>query len=1235
MKRNPHSVAFPRKFLAAFLGCALGLSAVQAASPAERAPSDWAHQTTLSEGWEFVRGDLGGVWETLRSSARALDLPVWSQVSLPHCYNDRDAVDPDVPYYEGPAWYRTTLEIANPHPNGRTLLHFEGVGQRSQIWIGDQLAGSHEGGYDEFTVDITAAVAAYRASRLVDLPTADYRVPAGRIPLAVRADNTRNLESIPSDLSDFNLYGGINRPVHLVYLPSHGLTRVHAAPTLGADGNWRIDLRLKFIADGAAADAQSLAVKIVAPDGSVAAEISSFITPSVAAQSLPAIVLPDVHRWSTDTPNLYGVEVIARATDGSESRVWTRFGLRTFEFVKKGPFKLNGERLLLRGTHRHEDHAGMAGAVNDEIMAQEMRLMKAMGVNFIRLGHYQQSRRILELCDELGMVVWEEIPWCRGGLGGEVYQTQAKDMLRAMIDQHFNHPSVILWGLGNENDWPGDFDEFDQEKIRTFMRELHNLSHELDPSRVTAIRRCDFCKDIVDVYSPSIWAGWYRGKFTEYQEVSRKEMEKVNHFLHVEWGGDSHAGRHAEDPYIPLRSLSDAGAADERGLDFLSVGGDARASRDGDWSETYICDLVDWHLKEQENMPWLTGTAMWPFKDFSTPLRPDNPVPFVNQKGAVERDLTPKESYYVYQSYWTTEPMLHIYGHSWPVRWGKTNSERWLKVYSNCDEVELWLNGKSLGKRTRDAQDYPAAGLRWSSKFLIGMNHVRAVGTKDGVTRTDEITFRYENRAWGAPDHLRLQELRSQTPGRTRIQVELLDANGVVCLDNREFVRFDHAGDGDLIADLGIAEAARRVQFANGRAVIEVDLPAGGQAVVSAAAEIKGVPSAMIQVSAPDTVTTPALSRSEALAFVADVERDRILRLAAASLTAQPVNFRAVDLPDHAVKTGAVPGDFLSMGDYWWPNPATDDGLPYVRRDGESNPNAFFDHRLMMREMRDHVANLAAAYVLTGENRYAAAAAEHLRVFFVDPATRMNPNLRYAQAIPGITPGRGIGIIDTLHLAEVALAAEAITGSSAIDPATLAAVRAWFADYTQWMLTHPNGIEESQELNNHSVAFWLQIAAFAHFTGDTATLDRTRREFTEVMFPGQIAPDGASPRELVRTKPYGYAIFQMDNIALLAELLSTDGHDLWTWSTPDGRQVGDAVSFLFPYLKDRDAWPYAADIAYFDLWPVRQPALLLAGARLGRADYLKLWRSLDPDPTNLEVRRNMAVTQPILWLRGK
>lgn len=1217
--------------IAAALGAEPGLPAHGGeSSPATQRPSDWQEQRTLATGWQFVRGDLGGVWEALRSDERALQLPLWTAVTLPHCINATDSVDPEQPYYQGPSWYRTELDVANPFREGRTLLHFEGSGQKTTVWIGEQRVAEHTGGYDEFVVDITEAVAAYGSSSLTKLPPSEYRVTPGRVPLTVRCDNSRDLELMPSALSDFSRYGGLYRPVHLVYLPVHGLSRVQLTPERQADGSWRVGLQARFIASPGEAAEQTVSVRCVDPAGREVAAVQTRLQPSLSDVALPALVIREAQLWSPQAPALYGVEVVAAGAGGT-SRVWQRFGLRWFEFVEKGPFKLNGERLLLRGTHRHEDHAGVAAAMTDEMMTAEMRLMKAMGANFIRLGHYQQSRRILELCDELGLLVWEEIPWCRGGLGGERYQEQGRAMLRAMIEQHANHPSVILWGLGNENDWPGDFPEFDREKIRTYMRELHELAHRLDPTRLTAIRRCDFCRDIPDVYSPSIWAGWYRGQFTEYAAVMKRERERTKRLVHAEWGGDSHAGRHAEDPYAPLREVKATGAADERGLDFMDVGGNARASRDGDWSESYLCDLVDWHLKEQEKMDWFAGAAMWPFKDFSTPLRPENPVPFVNQKGAVERDLTPKESFYVYQSYWTEEPMIRIYGHSWPVRWGAAGEARRVHVYSNCAEAELWLNGVSQGVRRRDSQDFPAAGLRWDVVFVDGMNQVHAVGRSHGREVSDEIALRYETRSWGPPHHLRLQEFAA--PHGRAVQVELLDAAGVVCLDARPFVRFGRAGDGRLRDNLGTAGGSRQVQLANGRARIEVDLPPGGRAVVSAA--IAGVPTALIEVREPttDAAALRAKPAEARLAEVAAIERERVRRLAMEAMAAAPVSLRSAATPPHAIAAGVQPGDFYSMGDYWWPNPASTNGLPYVRRDGQSNPENFTAHRLLLREVRDRVAALGAAYVIDGQAAHAQHAAEWLRVFFVDPSTRMNPHLRLAQAIPGVTTGRGIGLIDTLHLVEIPLALEAIERASGVDPVVVAGVRAWFAAYLQWMRESPPGREEAAANNNHSVAYWLQVAVFARGTGNEPALAAARRFYRETLLVEQLAPDGSFPRELARTKPYGYSIFQLDNVALLTDVLSTPADNLWDFALPDGRGIAAAVAFLAPYLVDRSAWPFAADVEHFSAWPVRSSALLLAGYELGRPDYLALWQALPADSANFEVRRNLAVTQPLLWLR--
>ena len=501
---------------------------------------------------------------------------------------------------------------------------------------------------------------------------------------------------------------------------------------------------------------------------------------------------------------LYTCVVIA---GHGQNRVTTthKFGFRNFRFEEKGPFCLNGKRLLLRGTHRHEDHAGVAAALSDSVMRAEMQQIKDMGANFIRLGHYQQNDLILRLCDSLGILVWEEIPWCRGGLGGPKYQEQGKQMLANMIGQHRGHPSIILWGMGNENDWPGDFSDFDKEAIRGYMSELVKLSHSLDFSRPTVIRRCDFCKDIVDVYSPTIWAGWYGKRFRDYYDMERAGFDGATRFIHAEWGGDSHAGRHAEETFDADGTSS-----------FDIVAGD----RNGDWSESYIVRLFDWHLKEQENMPWLSGSAFWTFKDFSTPLRPDNPIPYVNQKGVVQRDGTPKESYYVFQSYWTDKPMVHIYGHSWPMRWGRPDEEKEVLVYSNCAEVELFVNGVSQGCRKRDSQHFPAAGLHWNVTYQPGENTIEAIAHDGKTSLGDSIVQIYETRQWGAPCQIRLSETIDSN-GKL-IQAEVVDENGVRCLDCADFVEFGSTDPDAILTDQGTATGSKKIQLANGLAQIRL-----------------------------------------------------------------------------------------------------------------------------------------------------------------------------------------------------------------------------------------------------------------------------------------------------------------------------------------------------------------------------------------------------------------------------
>jgi len=808
-----------REFLKSSALTAAATLAPPSATKAAFANGGEAQSHRLLDGWEYYRGALGGIWDAWRSdSGNEIS---WHRVQLPHCFNSRDAVDPDEPYYEGPGWYRNKLKIANPFLDGRTLLHFEGAGQKSEIFVYLERIGQHVGGYDEFVVDITEA-----AARVLKNAST-----TGELPVAVMCDNSRDLEMIPSSLNDFDRFGGLYRYVNLVYLPAISLERVHIDAVVQPSQPAKVSLKARLYNPGLVNDEVAILVRIFDPKGSIIHTVSQRIGAWEGERELSTFLVEAPNLWSPSRPALYRCEVTLTSRRGAITTT-EPFGLRYFEFMTHGPFKLNGERLLLRGTQREEDHAGFGAAMPEELVTAELMLIKEMGANFIGLGHHQQSRAVLRLCDELGLIVMEEIPWSRGGLGEEHYRQQVRQTLRAQIDQHYNHPSIIIWGLGNENDWPGDFPEFRKTEIRDFVKELNEEAHTLDPSRKTLIRRCDFAKDVVDVYSPSLWAGWYHGRYTDYRARSEEEMNKVDHFLHLEWGADSHVGRHSEAIGHPSSvNLGDPRLGQDR-LESVSAGSLGPAFRDGDWSETYACNLFDWHLKEQEEMPWLTGTAQWIFKDFSTPLRPDNPIPFVNQKGLAERDLTLKEGYYVFQSYWASEPMVHIYGHSWPVRWGSLDEEKLVKVYSNCETVELFVNGSSCGTKRRYSQDFPAAGLRWLVKFRAGENRLRAVGKKNGTQQIDQRDFEYRTEIWKDPARLEIREA-SRHANEVTVEVLVLDVNRVLCLDARNRVRFGITGDGVLVDNLGTSRGSRFLEVSNGRAQITL-LTNGGKSMVSA-----------------------------------------------------------------------------------------------------------------------------------------------------------------------------------------------------------------------------------------------------------------------------------------------------------------------------------------------------------------------------------------------------------------
>lgn len=379
--------------------------------------------------------------------------------------------------------------------------------------------------------------------------------------------------------------------------------------------------------------------------------------------------------------------------------------------------------------------------------------------------------------------------------------------------------------------------------------------------------------------------------------------------------------------------------------------------------------------------------------------------------------------------------------------------------------------------------------------------------------------------------------------------------------------------------------------------------------------------------AAPAVLLLESVLRAEQRFDLYAIERPRVVKEADTFLNEKPITVTA----SHSPRSAGGKHDYFSEGDYWWPDPKNPNG-PYVRRDGMSNPDNFDAHRKALMRLSVQAPALSAAWVLTKQRKYAEHAADHLRAWFLDKDTLMNPNLQYAQAIHGRVTGRGTGIIDTLQLVEVFRGASAIEPSGVLSKAEQEGLRHWVSEYLMWLTTSRYGRDERDATNNHGTCWVMQAAEFATFTGNAGLQRDLRRRFESVLLPGQMAPNGSFPRELGRSKPYSYSLFNLEAMSGVCQILSTPEDNLWKFQLPDGRCMGKGVAFMYPYIADKKKWPYPADVMYFDNWPLRQQSLLFAGLALDRPKYLALWRKLSPVPKTEEAVRNYPIRQPVLWV---
>ena len=358
------------------------------------------------------------------------------------------------------------------------------------------------------------------------------------------------------------------------------------------------------------------------------------------------------------------------------------------------------------------------------------------------------------------------------------------------------------------------------------------------------------------------------------------------------------------------------------------------------------------------------------------------------------------------------------------------------------------------------------------------------------------------------------------------------------------------------------------------------------------------------------------------------IEKERVLKVALQYKNEKPLTI--TNFP--CERSAGTLNDFYSEGDYWWPDPENPSG-PYIRKDGLTNPENFTKHREVMLRLSQISGAFASAYVITKKEGYVNQLMPHLQAWFINPKTKINPNLLYAQAIKGVATGRGIGIIDTIHLMEVAQAVKVIENSKSVSQTDIKAIKSWFSSYLEWLTTHPFGIAERDNGNNHSVCWAMQVAVFADLVHNEEILAYCKSFYKNTLLPNQMAENGSFPLELARTKPYGYSIFNLDAMATLCQVLSSKEENLFTYQTTDGKSLALGLHFLFPYLKNKNDWPYPKDVMYWEDWPVRQPALLFGGLALQNDTYLQTWKSLKTQLTKQEIIRNMPVRFPILWVK--
>lgn len=651
---------------------------------------------TINDNWEF-RKSIDESWES---------------VNLPHTFNI-DAYQ-QRNYYQGKGFYRRTLVLPEIVAERRYYMKIDAASKAANIRVNGKEVGSHVGGYTACIVDITEYI---RKENLIE----------------ITVDNGR--KDITPISADFTFWGGIYRDVWLISTPKQHFNMSN----MGSDGIFistpvvnekRGVLKVKCEVTNDSHESSILEVRsaIYSPQGKLLQTIKqkqklksgeTYIFENTSG----AIESPDL--WSPETPSLYLVKTTlvdpksGKLLDEKNHKV----GFRWFTFDGSKGFFLNGKSYKLRGLNRHQDQAPAGVALDDEAHRRDIFLMKKLGCNFIRISHFPQDDAILEMCDELGLLAWEEIPIINIVPNTPGYDDNCEYNLREMIRQHYNHSSVITWGYMNEilltapsigkPEWLAC-----KERTVNLAQRLEAVLKEEDPGRasVMAFNMTNLYNEIglnlVDVVGWNLYHGWYVDKLKDFNA----------------WCEDQHR-RYPDQPMI----ISEWGAGSDKRLH-------STQGRAFDFSIEYQQTYIEHYLPFIENTEWISGCAYWNFIDFNVAARQES-MPRVNNKGLAYNNRIWKDVAYYFKAMWRKDiPVIRIASRDWEMRTGEINKPQSIKIYSNMPEVELFINGQSIG-----CQKIANCHTVFNVILPEGISVLMAQGIKNGKTVQDAMTIQFKS----------------------------------------------------------------------------------------------------------------------------------------------------------------------------------------------------------------------------------------------------------------------------------------------------------------------------------------------------------------------------------------------------------------------------------------------------------------------------------------------------------